>query len=189
MDILSQHPFFLTFVVFIVGLLMGSFLNVVIYRLPIMMKKGWRRECIEFLQQTPEDIPDHLQPFVERTDVSEEPFNLVFPLSRCPHCHAPVKPYQNIPVVSYLLLRGKCAVCKAPISLRYPLVELFTAVASATVAWHFGYSLQTLFALWLTWSLIALSFIDFDHHLLPDSLAIQFQTATAYCIHVSLDFI
>lgn len=170
MDILSQHPLFLTIIVFIVGLLMGSFLNVVIYRLPIMMQRGWRRECIEFLQQSPEAIPESIEHFAVRKDISEEPFNLVFPLSRCPHCHAPVKPYQNIPVISYLILRGKCAVCKAPISLRYPAVELFTAVSSAMVAWHFGYAPQTFFALWLTWSLIVLSFIDIDHHLLPDSI-------------------
>lgn len=170
MDILSQQPLFFSSFVFIVGLLVGSFLNVVIYRLPIMMQRGWRRECIEFLRLSSEDIPANLRPIIERDEVTEEPFNLGIPSSHCPRCDSPVKPYQNIPVISYLFLRGKCAVCKAPIPLRYPVVELLTALTSAIVAWRFGYSPQTIFALLLTWSLITLSFIDFDHHLLPDSI-------------------
>ncbi|MGR8979967.1 MAG: prepilin peptidase [Gammaproteobacteria bacterium] len=170
MDILSQQPLVFYSVVFIVGLLVGSFLNVVIFRLPVMMKTGWRRECLEFLQQSPEDIPESLHPIMERKDTADEPFNLLLPSSHCPHCNATVKPHHNIPVISYLFLKGKCADCKAPISVRYPLVELFTALASTLVAWHFGYSPQAFFALLLTWSLITLSFIDFDHQLLPDSI-------------------
>lgn len=144
----------------VLGLLVGSFLNVVIYRLPIMMQRNWRQECSEFLE-------------LDRPDLAEEAtFNLVFPLSHCPHCNAAVKPYQNIPVFSYLFLRGRCAACKTPISPRYPIVESFTGICSAAVAWHYGYSVETAFALLLTWSLIALSGIDIDHQLLPDSISL-----------------
>ncbi|CAA9889873.1 Leader peptidase / N-methyltransferase [Candidatus Methylobacter favarea] len=145
-----------------IGLLVGSFLNVVIYRLPIMMQQSWRNECTEYLQISPDS----------RLKSKEEPFNLVFPLSRCPECSAPIKPHQNIPVISYVFLKGKCAQCRSPISLRYPLIEIFTAVTSAIVAWHFGYTPQTVFALVLTWALIALSFIDIDHQLLPDAISV-----------------
>jgi leader peptidase (prepilin peptidase)/N-methyltransferase len=142
----------------LVGLLVGSFLNVVIYRLPIMMQRNWRKECLEYLE-----LP---------AEPEQAPFNLVLPLSRCPACETPIKPYQNIPVISYVFLRGKCASCRHPIALRYPLIEALTALMSVAVAWHFGYGLQTLFALLLTWVLVALSFIDIDHHLLPDSITL-----------------
>ncbi len=144
----------------VIGLLVGSFLNVVIYRLPVMMQRGWRKDCLEYLQMTPEATQ------------AEEPFNLVFPLSRCPGCNTPIKPYQNIPVISYLFLRGKCATCGCRISMRYPLIEALTAITSIVVAWHFGYTAQAGFALLLTWSLIALAFIDIDHQLLPDSITL-----------------
>lgn len=166
MTVLSD---FLPYIVFVVGLMVGSFLNVVVYRLPIMMYGGWRKECIEFLELAPEAVPLS-QSAGNMLLTEEEPFNLVLPLSRCSSCKAPIKPYQNIPVLSYLFLKGKCAHCGASISWRYPAVELLAAVLSAVVAWHFGYTLQTLFALLLTWSLIALTFIDIDHHLLPDSI-------------------
>jgi leader peptidase (prepilin peptidase)/N-methyltransferase len=166
MTVLSD---FLPYIVFVVGLMVGSFLNVVVYRLPIMMYGGWRKECIEFLELAPEAVPLS-QSTGNMLLTEEEPFNLVLPLSRCSSCKAPIKPYQNIPVLSYLFLKGKCAHCGTPISWRYPAIELLAAVLSAVVAWHFGYTLQTLFALLLTWSLIALTFIDIDHHLLPDSI-------------------
>lgn len=155
--VLQLSPLLLTSIIFIVGLLVGSFLNVVIYRLPIMMNRGWKKECTEYLELEPAEGDD-------------EVFNLTLPLSRCPGCDTPIKPYQNIPVVSYIFLRGKCAQCKAHISLRYPLIEAFTGILSAIVAWHFGYGVELLFALLLTWSLVALSFIDIDHQLLPDSI-------------------
>ncbi len=160
-DILSNFPYLLASLACLVGLMVGSFLNVVIYRLPIMMQQNWRKECSEYLQIDSAE-----------TEPQEEPFNLVLPLSRCPSCKAPIKPYQNIPIVSYLFLKGHCAVCGKPISARYPMIEAFTAITSALAAWHFGYSLQTVFALMLTWSLIALSFIDIDHHLIPDSITL-----------------
>ncbi len=158
-DILLNSPYLASALAAVVGLLVGSFLNVVIYRLPIMMQRNWRKECAEYLQLN-----------AEKTH--EEPFNLVFPLSRCPGCNTPIKPYQNIPVISYVFLKGKCAKCNCRISMRYPIIEAFTAITSAIVAWHFGYTPQTVFALALTWSLIALSFIDIDHQLLPDSITL-----------------
>ncbi|MDP3840129.1 MAG: A24 family peptidase [Methylococcales bacterium] len=142
----------------IIGLLVGSFLNVVIYRLPVMLQRSWRKECVEYLQMEAE--PDC------------EPFNLSLPLSRCPKCQSPIKPYQNIPVISYVFLKGQCAHCKNPISIRYPLIEAFTATLSVLVAWHFGYTPQAGFALLLTWCLVALSFIDIDHQLLPDNITL-----------------
>ena len=160
LDILLNLPYLLTALVCLIGLLVGSFLNVVIYRLPIMMQRNWRKECTEYLQ-------------IDSIDTQhQEPFNLVLPLSRCPNCNTPIKPYQNIPVISYLFLKGQCAACSHPISSRYPIVEGFTAITSAIVAWHFGYAPQTVFALLLTWSLIALSFIDIDHQLLPDNITL-----------------
>jgi leader peptidase (prepilin peptidase)/N-methyltransferase len=142
----------------IIGLLVGSFLNVVIYRLPVMLQRSWRKECIEYLQMEAEP--------------EGEPFNLSLPLSRCPKCQSPIKPYQNIPVISYVFLKGQCANCKNPISIRYPLIEAFTATLSVLVAWHFGYTPQAGFALLLTWCLVALSFIDIDHQLLPDNITL-----------------
>jgi leader peptidase (prepilin peptidase)/N-methyltransferase len=152
----------------VIGLLVGSFLNVVIYRLPIMMQRGWRKECMEYLQID----SDSSKIDVLNDTNKEEPFNLVFPLSRCPACNAGIKPYQNIPVISYLFLKGKCATCGCHISMRYPVIETLTAITSITVAWHFGYTPQAIFALLLTWSLIALIFIDVDHQLLPDSITL-----------------
>ena len=157
---LLTNSYLLTALAGLVGLLVGSFLNVVIYRLPIMMHRDWRKQCAEYLQI---DTGETEQP---------APFNLSVPLSRCPNCNTPIKPHQNIPVLSYLFLKGRCAACNHPIAARYPLVEAFTAIASALVAWHFGYSPQTAFALALTWSLIALSFIDIDHQLLPDNITL-----------------
>lgn len=157
LSLLQSSPILLTIIVTLFGLLVGSFLNVVIYRLPVMMQRGWKNECMEYLE-------------LENPEKESEPFNLTLPLSRCPGCNTAIKPYQNIPVISYLFLKGKCAQCKKPISLRYPLIEAFTGILSAIVAWHFGYSLAMFFALILTWSLIVLSFIDIDHQLLPDSI-------------------
>ncbi|MFZ2407446.1 MAG: A24 family peptidase [Methylobacter sp.] len=166
---LSNIPALFLALAGVVGLLVGSFLNVVIYRLPIMMQRGWRKECLEYLQIEPETAPsaDSMN-----AGAQEEPFNLVFPLSRCPGCNTPIKPYQNIPVISYLFLRGKCATCGCRISMRYPIIEALTAISSIIVAWHFGYTPQAVFALLLTWSLIALIFIDVDHQLLPDSITL-----------------
>ncbi|MDD4915947.1 MAG: A24 family peptidase [Methylococcales bacterium] len=154
--LLQQDPQLLTSCVFLLGLIAGSFLNVVIYRLPLMLHRTWRRECRLYLQ-----LPD---------TESGETFNLLLPASHCPACHSPIGVLQNIPVISYLLLGGKCRHCGAAISWRYPLVEMLTASCSALIAWHFGYSMALVFALLLTWSLIALSFIDIEQLLLPDEI-------------------
>jgi leader peptidase (prepilin peptidase)/N-methyltransferase len=144
----------------LLGLVVGSFLNVVIYRLPVMMEKTWRSECEAFLglKQTGAE--------------SGAAFNLVFPRSRCPHCQHPISARENIPLLSYMLLAGRCSQCRSPISLRYPLVELGTALVSALVAWKLGPSWQTAWALPLSWSLMCLSAIDIDQHLLPDSITL-----------------
>ncbi len=155
--LLQSSPILLTVIITLFGLLVGSFLNVVIYRLPIMMQHGWKSECMEYLE-------------LEKPENNDEVFNLSLPRSKCPGCNTEIKSYQNIPIISYLFLKGKCAKCKTSISPRYPLIESFTGILSAIVAWHFGYSIEMLFALLLTWSLITLSFIDIDHQLLPDSI-------------------
>lgn len=141
----------------LVGLLVGSFLNVVIYRLPLMMERDWRRHCAEF----------------EGREADEEPrFNLVTPRSACPHCKRPIRALENVPVLSWLVLRGRCAGCREAISPRYPAVEAASALASALVAWQFGASVETLAALGFTWALIALALIDYDHKLLPDAITL-----------------
>ena len=154
----EQFPWAFLGFAFILGLLFGSFLNVVIYRLPLMMQREWRGDCLEFLEQPAEP--------------EQERFNLVVPRSRCGHCGHQISALENIPLVSYAVLGGKCASCKTPISLQYPLVELFTGLVSLWVAWHFGPTPQTLFALVFSWSLIAASGIDIGHKLLPDSITL-----------------
>lgn len=154
----EQMPWLFLATVFLLGLMVGSFLNVVIYRLPEMMRREWRRECLEFLEQEAEK--------------ETGPFNLLTPRSRCGHCGHRIGALENIPVVSWLLLGGKCRECGQRISLQYPLVELFTAVVSLVVAWRFGVSEQTAAALIFSWALIAMSGIDIGHKLLPDSLTL-----------------
>jgi leader peptidase (prepilin peptidase)/N-methyltransferase len=142
----------------LVGLVVGSFLNVVIYRLPVMMQRDWRQQAREILE-----LPEESR---------QDTFNLVLPNSCCPHCQHQIKPWENIPVISYLFLRGKCSNCKAPISLRYPLIELTCGVLSGYIAYHFGFGWQAAGMLLLTWGLLAMSMIDCDHQLLPDALVL-----------------
>jgi leader peptidase (prepilin peptidase)/N-methyltransferase len=184
----TLSPYYFSALVGVIGLLVGSFLNVVIYRLPIMMRRDWLSDCLEYLRHSlptldrgyaSKDANAYLQLAIDNIDryeksavPSEQPFNLVLPLSRCPVCKASIKPYQNIPVISYVLLQGRCGQCRTSISLRYPLIEGLTASLSIIVAWYFGYTPETVFALLLTWSLIALSFIDIDQHLLPDAITL-----------------
>jgi leader peptidase (prepilin peptidase)/N-methyltransferase len=159
LQVLESSPGVFLAVVGFLGLMVGSFLNVVIHRLPIMLDKSWRRECRAFLE-------------LEAAEAPAEPYNLIVPRSRCPHCGKLIAAYENIPVLSYLLLRGRCSGCGAGISPRYPVVEALTALLSLAVAWHFGPTLQTAAALCLTWTLIALSFIDLDRQLLPDAITL-----------------
>ena len=158
----ADDPVLFACAVFVFGLLVGSFLNVVIYRMPIMLDREGRSQAAEIL-----GTADSAQ-----TTVVVERFNLVTPRSACPACKAPIKAWQNIPVISWLVLRGKCAACRAPISARYPLVELATGLMSAAVAWHFGFGSTAACALIVTWALIALTGIDLDHQLLPDGITL-----------------
>ena len=146
----------------VLGLIVGSFLNVVIYRLPVMLEKEWQSQCRELLEIESEQVKD------------EKKFNLSTPASRCPHCGHAIRIYENIPVLSYLFLRGKCSSCKTPISMRYPIIELISGILTAVIAWHFGYGWAALAAMFLTWSLIALTMIDYDHQLLPDNITLPF---------------
>ncbi len=160
----SANPALFAGSVFLLGLMIGSFLNVVIYRLPIMLDREWRAQAAE-LTGTTATSASSLPPSPER-------FTLATPRSACPACKAPITAAQNIPVISWLVLRGRCAACKTPISKRYPLVELATGVLSAWVAWHFGFGTPAACALLVTWTLIALTAIDVDHQLLPDSITL-----------------
>ena len=150
---------FVVYLAALFGLLTGSFLNVVIYRVPVMMERGWTLFAKEHLQ-------------LELTEAEKQPFNLLKPDSRCQHCGTPIKPWQNIPVISYILLRGQCGSCQTPISIRYPAIELLTAVMFAVVAIVYGWSWLTLTGLVLTAFLIALTFIDADTQYLPDQLTL-----------------
>lgn len=156
---LDSNPVLLAAAAAALGLAVGSFLNVVIHRLPVMLERSWRRQCQELLDDaTPEDEGGAL--------------NLVYPGSRCPQCGQPIRPLQNIPLLSFIVLRGRCAACGARISWRYPIVELLSAVLSVVVVWHFGVSLAALAALAFTWALIALAVIDIDRQILPDSITL-----------------
>ena len=158
LEFLAGNLLAFTFICLVLGLLIGSFLNVLVYRLPVMMQRDWQAQAREIL---------------ELPALADAPlFNLILPNSRCPHCGHEIRPWENIPVISYLFLRGKCSSCKAPISLRYPLVELACGLLSAYVAWHFGFSWQTASIMLLTWGLLAMSLIDADHQLLPDALVL-----------------
>jgi len=157
-DFLASHVLAFVLCALLLGLLIGSFLNVVIHRLPKMMQRDWQTQAREILE-----IP---------AEPAGQTFNLILPNSQCPHCGHEIKPWENIPLVSYLALRGKCSNCKAPISKRYPLVELSCGLLSAYVAWHFGFGWQAAAMLLLTWGLLAMSLIDADHQLLPDSLVL-----------------
>lgn len=145
------------------GLLIGSFLNVVILRYPIMMYREWKQEC----EGMDDALPDH--PAIK--DLSK-PFNLVTPASHCPKCNAPVKAWQNIPIISFLLLRGRCSQCKTSIGIRYPLVELVTAVMTAVLIVKFDWGWQLGAMVAFTWLLIAMSVIDIDHQILPDPMTL-----------------
>jgi leader peptidase (prepilin peptidase)/N-methyltransferase len=159
-DALAQVPLLLYGATLALGLIVGSFLNVVILRLPRMMEQEWRQECAELAGSEAD------------AGTPTERLSLSTPSSHCPSCGHRIRPWENIPVLSYLLLRGRCSQCAQAISWRYPLVELLTALLSVMVLWQFGPTLQGGFALLLTWGLIALAFIDADTQLLPDDITL-----------------
>lgn len=158
-DTLQAFPWLFVLSIGVLGLAVGSFLNVVIHRLPRMMQRDWQAQCRQLLE-LPDEPAEPLR------------FNLIVPRSRCPHCGHGITALENIPLLSYLALKGKCSACGARISPRYPAVELLTAILSMTVAAHFGLAWISAAALVLTWALITLTFIDFDHQLLPDSITL-----------------
>ena len=161
------------------GLLVGSFLNVVIYRLPKILDRQWRLECTNFLDSnaaadgTPKEKPDAEKPGGNGSDIEKpERYSLAWPGSHCPHCNAKIRPWHNIPLIGYALLRGKCADCHTAISPRYPIFEFICGILSLLVILEFGASYQGLFGLGLTWALIALAGIDLDTKLLPDNITL-----------------
>lgn len=156
--LLQTNSAFLISVAFVLGLMIGSFLNVVIHRLPVMLERQWTEQCQELL--------------ANGDGATTEPYNLVTPRSRCPHCGHAISAAENIPILSYLFLRGRCKACGAAISARYPIVELVTGILSGVVVWHFGFTMQAGGALVLTWALISLTVIDLDHKLLPDVITL-----------------
>lgn len=158
-DLLINHAWFVYTLIALLSLAVGSLLNVIIYRLPIMMHAEWKQQCCELMNLENKDEPCSI--------------NLFFPRSFCPHCKASVKSWQNIPILSYLYLQGRCCECKHPISIRYPLIELLTLVLSLFAGWHFGLTAQLPFVLVAIWILICLFFIDLDHQILPDSLCLS----------------
>lgn len=155
--LLQQSPSAFYALSFLFGLAVGSFLNVVAFRLPVMMERDWKRECCELLK-------------VDKAEQDTDDFGLVRPRSRCPNCGHWIPAWENIPILSYVLLGGRCSACRTPISLRYPVTEALTGLLSLAVAWRFGFTNQTILALLLTWALVGLSAIDLDTRLLPDSI-------------------
>lgn len=164
-SLLSTNQSFFFAVTFIFSLMVGSFLNVVILRFPKMLEQGWKRECREFLA-------DELKESEGNTDNEQNTITLSKPSSTCTSCQHKIRFYENIPVISWLFLRGKCSKCQNKISIRYPLVELSTAVLSVVIAANFGVTITTLGLLVLTWGLVCLTLIDLDHMLLPDQFTL-----------------
>ena len=150
----------------ILGLLVGSFANVVILRLPVMMKHQWLEQCASLSE------PDGEATSIEIEPDQEARFNLAYPPSHCPKCQHRIHSWENIPVISYLFLHGRCSACGQPIPIRYPVIEAACGLLSVIVAWHFGFGWQSVTALVLTWALLIASVIDFDHQLLPDSITL-----------------
>jgi len=177
---LTIDPITAIIMVGIIGLIIGSFLNVVIARLPKMMERDWRAQCTEILAQPPTWMPPTIFPVYNylRALKGQSPawtppttsFNLVTPRSHCPHCGHLITAVENIPVLSYLWQRGRCTECRKTIALRYPLVEILSAILAVITAWHFGFNWQLGGALVFTWALLAASVIDYDHQLLPDEI-------------------
>ena len=165
LDTFRAVPWFFVGTAIILGLTVGSFLNVVIHRLPIMLERDWKAQCLEFLG-------DKIVVKQAETTANGNKYNLVVPRSACPSCGKRISALQNIPVLSYLFLGGKCSACKTRISIRYPLVEALTGLLTGFLAWRFGVTLAAGFAIIYLWALVALAFIDADTTLLPDDITL-----------------
>lgn len=159
LELLQTSPGYLLLTLAIVGLIVGSFLNVVILRLPIMMERQWKLECLEALH--PDKVPENPMTY-----------NLNTPASNCMECGHKIRPWENIPVLSYLFLKGKCSHCETPISSRYPLIEIISAVLAVVTGFTYGASMETVAVCILVWCLLALTVIDLDTQLLPDSITL-----------------
>lgn len=162
-DTFRAVPWFYICAAVFLGLLVGSFLNVVIHRLPKMMEADWRQQCVEFL---------HPEQAEKEATAPKLKYTLVVPRSACPACGHKITALENIPILSYLFLRGKCSGCNTVISARYPMVEALTGVLTGLVAWYFGVTWMAFFAVIFVWALIALTFIDADTTLLPDDITL-----------------
>ena len=167
----AHYPLLAPIVAFLFGSAIGSFINVAVYRLPIMLTRDWQKQSLEILADATCNDP-LVADLAERLPYHEAPFNLAVPNSSCPHCHAGIKPWHNIPIVGYFLVGGQCANCRETISGRYPLVEVTTAILTALVIEVLGPNLQGLAGCFLLWSMVALALIDFDTQLLPDDITI-----------------
>ena len=167
-QLFQTEPVFFVITMALLGMCVGSFLNVVIYRLPKMMQQDWQKQCCELLD-------------IKNENGEEQQVNLIFPGSSCPACQHKITALENIPVISYLFLKGRCKSCNVKISPQYPLIEILTGLTTAYITWHFGFSPQTLFAVLLTWALICLSVIDLEHSLLPDDITLPFMWLGLAC--------
>ncbi|EIK67745.1 type IV pilus prepilin peptidase PilD [Pseudomonas synxantha BG33R] len=156
--LLSEQHWAFAYMALVLGLIIGSFINVLVWRLPKMLEREWRAQAHEVL-----GLP---------TEPAGPVYNLMRPNSCCPRCNQPIRPWENIPLLSFLMLRGRCAHCREPISVRYPLTEVTCALITAAVAWHFGFGWQAAAVMLLSWGLLAMSLIDLDHQLLPDVLVL-----------------
>lgn len=169
----TSDPVIFVAVVSLFSLLVGSFLNVVIYRTPVMMENDWKQEIVDYLSDQKNIDKSAVKAIDAALERPEKPFNLATPKSRCPHCGSGITAIQNIPLLSYLLQKGKCVNCSSPISLRYPFVECITAILCGVVAWHFfSTPLVAVLAVFLTFCLVCLTGIDYDTYLLPDHITL-----------------
>ena len=169
--IAAHYPCLMPVIALLFGAVVGSFLNLLTWRLPIMLMQDWREQSLGIIREST-DSADLVQSIREQLPTPKKPFNLVRPGSSCPECGASIRPWHNIPVFGFFIVRGKCATCAAPISLRYPAVEAATAILTALVILVLGPTLQGLAGCVLTWALIALALIDLDHQLLPDEITL-----------------
>ncbi len=171
--ILSHNSWLFSAIAFVFAAVIGSFLNVVIHRFPVMMKREWQQECNQYLNEYHQELIAPISNKLERAiDGYPQKYNLIVPGSACPKCKTDIKPWHNLPVIGWLMLRGKCASCRTAISARYPVIELLTGLAVAFLALHFGPTWQFALATLLTLVLIALTGIDLDEMLLPDQLTL-----------------
>ncbi|MCK8046175.1 A24 family peptidase [Shewanella sp. 1CM18E] len=172
-SVFSQLPWLFLSLSFVFAAVIGSFLNVVIHRMPVMMKRDWQQECNHYLSEYKQAVFDANKKQLEAPiDAFPEKYNLVIPGSACPKCKTYIKPIHNLPILGWLMLKGKCAACSNPISARYPIVELITGSLIAFLAWHYGPSLEFVLTSVLTFCLIALTGIDLDEMLLPDQITL-----------------